>query len=81
MFFKVDGFNSGDANTLVTNYYQAGPGNIRDTLAIVKNHLFRTKAPLLITVSVQKFEGCFWFVPIILTSELLCPSFGPHICM
>jgi len=27
---QVDGFNSGDANTLVTNYYQAGPGGIRE---------------------------------------------------
>ena len=53
---RVDSLHQGDSNTLVTNYYQHGPGTIRDQ-AIIETIVLLMEEPIFDTLRTQEQLG------------------------
>merc|ERR1719348_2171860 len=53
---RVDSVDSGDANTLVTNYYQSGPGNIKEH-AVMEAIVLLMEEPVFDTLRTQEQLG------------------------
>ena len=53
---RVDSLDAGDSNTLVTNYYQTGPGTIRDH-AILETIVLLMEEPIFDTLRTQEQLG------------------------